>query len=256
VTLRKGILNFIIALGVCLTHGVSHSDHFAGLGLIGVPDNAGPWSWPVDSEFSWISHRFPAATIWHSWRLHPGFDGGILFESEQPPEFLTSRFLMFNIPTTIFSAGNGLTLAGNEDIDMRNLRKKSGQTINDLGSGGGINPIVPLVQDVTTLAAGENGWQLNVDGTYHLVYNTAGNCSGCEMVLHFYGSALPVIADGDINGDGNVTIADVLLAERHSFGMTQLTSGQIARGDLAPPDQGDGILSIADIYRLIRLVGQ
>ena len=38
------------------------------------------------------------------------------------------------------------------------------------------------------------------------------------------------------------------------FGLTQLTPGQIARGDLAPVSQGDGILTIADVYRLIGLI--
>ena len=137
---------------------------------------------------------------------------------------------------------------------MESLRKQSGQTITDLGSASGANPLVPLVQDVTTLTTGENGWQLNVDGTYHVIYNTVGNCSGCEMTLHFYGSALPVAADGDINGDGDVTIADILLAERYLFGLIQLTPGQIARGDLAPASQGDGALTIADVYRLIGLI--
>jgi hypothetical protein len=113
---------------VVLFHpGTGNADHLNGLDIVGVPANAGPWTWPADSEFSWISRRFPQSTSRHSWRLHPGINSGILFSSQQPPEYLTSEFLMFNKPTTIFSVSNGVTLNINEDINMDNLRKRSGQ---------------------------------------------------------------------------------------------------------------------------------
>jgi hypothetical protein len=221
--------------------------------IIGVPVNAGPWSWPVDSEYSWLSHRFPAATSWHSWRLHPGTDGGILFGSAQPTGTLTAQFLMFNVPTTIYSTGNGVTIDANETLNFDNLRRLHGNTIYDLGSGAGADPTIPLVPDITLLPPGENGWQINPDDTYHVIYNTTGNCPGCEMLLHFHGTLLPVTANGDINGDGNVNVADILLAERHVFESAPLTAGQIARGDLAPAGNGDGVLTVADIYRIFDL---
>jgi len=224
--------------------------------IIGVPASAGPWSWPVDSEYSWLSHRFPAATTWHSWRLHPGADGGIQFGSAQPSGYLTAEFLMFNISTTIYSTGNGVTINANETVNLDNLRRLHGNTVYDLGSGAGADPVIPLVPDVTQLLAGENGWQINPDGSYHVIYNTVGNCAGCEMLLHFYGNLLPVTASGDINGDGHVNVADILLAERHVFKSIPLTAGQIARGDLAPAGNGDGVLTIADIYLIIGLYQQ
>ncbi len=39
---------------------------------------------------------------------------------------------------------------------------------------------------------------------------------------------------GDINGDGTVNIADVLLAARAVTGLITLDSGQLARGNVAP----------------------
>ncbi|HHH44107.1 MAG TPA: hypothetical protein ENK49_08215 [Gammaproteobacteria bacterium] len=247
----RSILPFVVFL---FLPGAAYADHLSGLAITGVPANAIVGAWPVDSEYSWLSNRFPQAGSPHSWRLHPGTDGGILLGQAQPSGSLTAEFLMFNIPTTIFSVGNGITLNANEDINMDNLRKLAGQTVTDLGSGSGADPIVPLVPDITALAAGENGWQLNADGSYHIIYNTQGSCADCEMIIHFYGNTIPVTPDGDINGDGNVTITDVLLAERYLFGLAQLTPGQIAHGDLAPAGQGDGALTIADVYRLISLL--
>lgn len=232
------------------------ADHLTGLDITGVAANAGPWSWPPDSEYSWISHRFPSASTWHSWRLHPGTDAGIRFQTSQAYGALTSEFLMFNVPTALFSDGNGITLDNNERINMDMLRKKSGKTVLDLGSGSGVEPLVPLVNDVTMLAAGQNGWQTNNDGSYHLIYNTVGNCAGCQMIIHLYGTAIPVQADGDISGDGRVSVADILLLERHLAGLVTLTPGQKARADLAPPGQPDGTLTTADLYLLTRLALQ
>jgi len=235
---------------------ITVADHYAGLDITGVPANAGPWSWPVDSEYSWLSHRFPSATVWHSWRLHPGTDDGILFGSAQPPETLTSEFLMFNVPTAIYSTGNGVTLDEYETVNFDSLHRLHGNTDYDLGSNSGANPNIPLVSDITQLQPGENGWQSNPDCTYHLIYNTAGNCAGCEMMIHFYGMLLPVTANGDINADGNVNVADILLAERNVYESAPLTACQIGRGDLHPAGNGEGVLTIADIYRIIVLSRQ
>jgi len=250
------ILLIGITLAAPLFVTTASADHYAEMEIIGVPASAGPWSWPVDSEYSWLSHRFPAATTWHSWRLHPGTDGGIQFGSAQPPGELTAEFLMFNISTSIYSTGNGVTINTSETVNLDNLRRLHGNTVYDLGSGAGADPNVPLVPDVTQLLPGENGWQINPDSTYHMIYNTAGNCAGCEMLLHFYGNLLPVMADGDINGDGKINVADILLAERHVAGLVQLTPGQIARGDLAPAENSDGALTIADIYLIFGLSQQ
>ncbi len=84
----------------------SHADHLSGLGIVGVLAPAIAGSWPIDSKYSWLSNRFPQAGNPHSWRLHPGTDGSILFGQEQPSGSLTAEFLMFNIPTTISSVGS------------------------------------------------------------------------------------------------------------------------------------------------------
>lgn len=247
-----------LLLALLLVHAVAAADHYARFDIIGVPDNAGPWTWPVDAPYSWLSHRFPAATIWHSWRLHPGSDGGFRFGTAQAAGELTSVFLMFNVPTAIYSIGNGVTIDSAETINMDKLRKISGNTIADLGSGAGVDPLVPPVADITALAPGQNGWQINTDGTYHLIYNTAGTCQGCEMVLHFYGTALPVAADGDITGDGSVDSADILVGLRLLLGLDTPTMAQLLHGDVAPLVNGtpapDSQITAGDILVILRKI--
>ena len=58
-------------------------------------------------------------------------------------------------------------------------------------------------------------------------------------------------ADGDINSDGSVNAADVLLAIRHIQRFIVLTPEQISRGDLYPTISGDGVIDISD-YILIQ----
>jgi hypothetical protein len=93
-----------------------------------VTGNAGPLSWLVDSQYSWFSHRFPPATIRHSWQLHPGSDGGERAGIAQPPGTLNTEFLMCSVGGRV-AIGTGAT------INMDNLRGIAGTTVTDLGSG-------------------------------------------------------------------------------------------------------------------------
>ncbi len=245
-----------LALVMCLLPCTAQADHFVALGIVGVPAAAIVGSWPVNSNYSWLSNRFPDASISHSWRLHPGSDGGIVLANAQPYGALTAEFLMFNVNTALYSTEVGITIDSSETVNLDKLIRQAGNNVFSLGSASGANPLVPLVQDITLLAPGENGWQLNPDGSYHLIFNTVGTCPDCDMKIHFYGSAIPLNADGDVNIDGNVDITDVLLAERYLHGLTTLTPEQLAHGDLSPSGQGNGILSVDDVYLLYKLIQQ
>ncbi|HEY3280783.1 MAG TPA: dockerin type I repeat-containing protein, partial [Armatimonadota bacterium] len=62
---------------------------------------------------------------------------------------------------------------------------------------------------------------------------------------------------GDTDGDGKVTIRDVLLLLKAVIGLSQLTADQVTRSDVAPVDAlklGDGKVNVADAVRVLRRV--
>lgn len=59
-------------------------------------------------------------------------------------------------------------------------------------------------------------------------------------------------ADGDINGDGVVDVADVTLADRMALGLVVPTSTQLSHGDVAPNSATDGVIDAADVARIRR----
>jgi len=56
-----------------------------------------------------------------------------------------------------------------------------------------------------------------------------------------------LFADGDVNGDGNVDIADLLLLEQAVTGQNALDPDEQLRADLYP-DEGDNVIEIADLF--------
>ena len=150
-------------------------------------------NYPTTSLFSWMFHIFPGNTTGHSWTLGPGTDGGILFDQAQDVgEMMGIRF-MFNQQTTFFSVGSGLAINGSEVVNMDNLRMWQASNVIDVGSGSGFDTLVPKVSDIGLLLPGENGWMMNTDNSYHLIYNTRGTCADCKLMLHLYGNIVAPI---------------------------------------------------------------
>jgi len=61
-----------------------------------------------------------------------------------------------------------------------------------------------------------------------------------------------VVANGDINDDGVVDAADVMLAQRIFLGLITPTADQIAHGDVAPAGAPDGVINGADVLVIQR----
>jgi hypothetical protein len=84
--------------------------------------------------------------------------------------------------------------------------------------------------------------------------NTLANVVAAIDVVQSQAAAslLPNTATGDINGDGVVDLADVILAERVALGLTATTPAQLQRGDVAPAANPDGVIDAADVIGIQR----
>ncbi|HEY3282060.1 MAG TPA: dockerin type I repeat-containing protein, partial [Armatimonadota bacterium] len=65
-------------------------------------------------------------------------------------------------------------------------------------------------------------------------------------------TAPPSGAKGDVNGDGKVSVGDVVLALRAVAGLAQLSAQQSVAADV----NGDGKLSVGDVVLLLRVVAR
>ncbi|MBI3778771.1 MAG: hypothetical protein HY274_07660 [Gammaproteobacteria bacterium] len=146
------------------------------------------------SQFSWFHHVISEPG--HSWMFGPGSMGGIVFGTEQPMGEMGGWYTMYNQPAVLFSAPGGITIDANNTIDMSNLRLSQAWTVIDLGSGSGYDTFVPLVSDISLLGVGQNGWMINPNGTYFLVYHSVGLGTTTTSTIHLYGSVVPVPLPG------------------------------------------------------------
>jgi len=81
------------------------------------------------------------------------------------------------------------------------------------------------------------------------VTDAAGSVTSVIGQITISASSLGV-PDGDLNGDGIMDVADVLLADRIALGLIVPTTTQQTHGDVAPVGNPDGIIDAADVLRI------
>ena len=91
-------------------------------------------------------------------------------------------------------------------------------------------------------------------GSYSFIYSvTDASPSTAQTVgLLEVIPVAPLVAKGDLNGDGVVDVADVLLAEQMALGLITPTATQLLQADVAPKGAPDGIIDAADVARIKR----
>jgi pseudomonalisin len=112
---------------------------------------------------------------------------------------------------------------------------------------------VQLVNGVATLTT----TQLTAVGNDAItaIYSGDANNAGSNTLTAFNETVTPP-HDGDINGDGVVDAADVMLAEQITLGLLTPTANQLAHGDVAPLVNGvpapDGKVDVSDVLIIER----
>ncbi len=91
---------------------------------------------------------------------------------------------------------------------------------------------------------GASGSQLSTE--QHFVITGVSERS---FTARFAQGSTPPAANGDVDGNGTVSVADAVLALRQSIGVYNLTPEQIARGDM----DGNGSITVADAITILRM---
>lgn len=148
------------------------------LGIEGELGAGGAGNYPLDAEFSWISHRFPGSTTAHIWTLAPGSDGGMRVGAAQPGAGeITLARAMCTVVLAVFgrwrptvrSARRGLrsehgqVVLGRHDLRCRGRRtgatgrrqqcRVRGEWLVAGGGDGTLSPGVPRRRSVRRLRA-------------------------------------------------------------------------------------------------------
>jgi len=89
-------------------------------------------------------------------------------------------------------------------------------------------------------------------GTYTFEYAARDSTGATARVIGQITVVRAAPGTGDVNGDGNVDLADVILAQRIALGLITPTAEQKAAADVAPLGDPDGVIDAADVALILR----
>ena len=99
---------------------------------------------------------------------------------------------------------------------------------------------------VSSFAASMGATVYTADGTTQV---TSGNIA-TGMIAKIGGSSYTIVVKGDANGDGAMSISDVVKLQSHVVGRSTLSGAYATAGDL----NGDGKISLTDVVQAAQVV--
>jgi len=108
-----------------------------------------------------------------------------------------------------------------------------------------ISPVGMVIQADGLITWNVSGSQA---GTHDVTVSISGNSETAEQMF-----TIVVAGDGDVNGDGNINVADYLLLQQHVLGVRVLAPDQQIRADLYV-GTGDGVINLQDLILLAKKV--
>ncbi len=103
---------------------------------------------------------------------------------------------------------------------------------------------VELYKDGSKITTYKNGDKLITKGSYKII---AKDSAGNEAVVNF---AIVDYLAGDVNGDGKVSVTDLVLIKRYIVKLIDLTEEQKTRGDI----NGDEKVTVTDLIKVKRII--
>jgi hypothetical protein len=109
-----------------------------------------------------------------------------------------------------------------------------------------------------TLGASSAGASTTIAGTptalgaYSFEYTARDSAGATAKTIGMLTVVRATQGNGDINNDGVVDLADVILAQRFALGLATPSAAQTARADVAPAGEPDGVIDASDVLRILR----
>ena len=89
-------------------------------------------------------------------------------------------------------------------------------------------------------------------GLYPFEYTVTDSTGATAKMLGQLTVVRALPGNGDVNGDGKVDLADVVMARRFTLGLAVPSPAQKAAADVAPVGEADGVIDAADLLRILR----